>query len=138
LSRHLGIYDEPRELIKAAGLELIEMERTRHSSLCCGTSGWTACGSVSKNIQVERLKEARNTGAHLLVTTCVKCQIHFRCAQQGTKYSDAADIQVRDLTTLLADQLQTSSEARNKEKLFQAKNERDVQGQKSETRSDTN
>ncbi len=138
LSRHLGIYDEPRELIKRAGLELIEMERTRHSSLCCGTSGWTACGSVSKNIQIERLKEARTTGADLLVTTCVKCQIHFRCAQQGTKYSDAADIQVKDLTTLLADQLQTSSEARVKEKLFQANNERDVRGQKSETRSDTN
>jgi Fe-S oxidoreductase len=138
LSRHLGIYDEPRELIKRAGLELIEMERTRHSSLCCGTSGWTACGSVSKNIQIERLKEARTTGADLLVTTCVKCQIHFRCAQQGTKYSDAADIQVKDLTTLLADQLQKSSEVRSKEKLFQANNERDVQGQKSETRSDTN
>jgi Fe-S oxidoreductase len=109
LSRHLGIYDEPRALIKAAGHELIEMERTRHASLCCGTSGWTACGRVSSNIQAERLREAKTTGAHLLVTTCVKCQIHFRCAQAGTKGSHAVDIQIQDLTTLLADRLANSS-----------------------------
>ncbi|UCH20620.1 MAG: (Fe-S)-binding protein [Deltaproteobacteria bacterium] len=105
LSRHLGIYDEPRELIKALGFELTEMERTHRASLCCGTSGWTACGRASKNIQVERLTEARATGADLLVTTCVKCQIHFRCTQQGSQSSDAVDIRIRDLTTLLADRL---------------------------------
>jgi Fe-S oxidoreductase len=109
LSRHLGVYDEPRELIKAAGFELIEMERTRTASLCCGTSGWTACGKVSKNIQMERLKEARDTGARLLVTTCVKCQIHFKCAQAGPTTSDGLDIQVKDLTTLLADRVITLS-----------------------------
>jgi Fe-S oxidoreductase len=114
LSRHLGIYDEPRELIKAAGLELIEMERTRTASLCCGTSGWTACGNVSKNIQMQRLKEAGDTGARLLVTTCIKCQIHLKCAQRGPTTSDRVDIQVKDLTTLLADRLQTSSKARKR------------------------
>jgi Fe-S oxidoreductase len=105
LSRHLGIYDEPRQLIKALGFELTEMERSHKASLCCGTSGWTACGKVSKNIQVERLTEAIATGADLLVTTCVKCQIHFRCAQRGLPSSDRVDIQIRDLTTLLADRL---------------------------------
>jgi Fe-S oxidoreductase len=105
LSRHLGIYDEPRKLIKTLGIELTEMERSQSASLCCGTSGWTACGRVSKNIQVERLTEAMATGADLLVTTCVKCQIHFRCAQQGSQSSDGIDIQIRDLTTLLAERL---------------------------------
>ena len=111
LSRHLGVYDEPRELMQAAGFEVIEMERTRSASLCCGTSGWTACGKVSKNIQMERLKEARATGARLLVTTCVKCQIHLKCAQSGAPTSDGVDIQVKDLTTLLADRVKTISKA---------------------------
>jgi Fe-S oxidoreductase len=105
LSRLLGVYEEPRALLHDSGLELLEMERTRRSSLCCGTSCWTACGQVSKNIQVERLKEARATGAELLITTCIKCQIHFKCAQQDHALEKDIDIPIRDLTTVLADRL---------------------------------
>jgi Fe-S oxidoreductase len=105
LSRHLGVYEEPRALLHAAGLELLEMQRTRQSSLCCGTSCWTACGMVSKNIQVERLKEAKATGAELLITTCIKCQIHFKCAQQDPTLDKDIAIPICDLATVLADRL---------------------------------
>jgi heterodisulfide reductase subunit D len=105
LSRHLGVYEEPRALLRAAGLELLEMERTQRNSLCCGTSCWTACGKVSKNIQVERLKEAKTTGAELLITTCIKCQIHFKCAQQDPNLEQQIAIPIRDLATVLADRL---------------------------------
>jgi Fe-S oxidoreductase len=81
------------------------MERTRNTSLCCGTSCWTACGQVSKNIQAERLREAQATGASLLVTTCVKCQIHFKCAQQDPVLREELGIQIRDLATLVAEAL---------------------------------
>ena len=105
LGRHLGVYEEPRTLLRASGLDLIEMERTRHGSLCCGTSCWTACGQVSKNIQVERLKEAKATGAELLITSCIKCQIHFKCAQQDPTLENDIAIPIRDLTTVLSDRL---------------------------------
>jgi len=105
LGRYLGVYDAPRQVIADIGLDLVEMERTRHTSLCCGTSCWTACGQVNKNIQVERLREARATGAELLVTACVKCQIHFKCAQDDAELGDELDIEIRDLTTLLAERL---------------------------------
>jgi Fe-S oxidoreductase len=105
LGRHLGVYEEPRALLRASGLDLIEMERTRHGSLCCGTSCWTACGQVSKNIQVERLKEAKATGAELLITGCIKCQIHFKCAQQDPTLENDIAIPIRDLTTVLSDRL---------------------------------
>jgi Fe-S oxidoreductase len=105
LSRHLGVYEEPRALLRASGLELVEMERTHRSSLCCGTSCWTACGKVSKNIQVERLKEAKATGAELLVTTCIKCQIHFKCAQQDPTLQNDIAIPIQDLATVLAERL---------------------------------
>ena len=82
------------------------MERTGKNSLCCGTSGWTACGKVSKNIQVERLKEARATRADLLLTACVKCQIHLKCAQTDPELGKALDIEIRDLTTVLAERLE--------------------------------
>jgi heterodisulfide reductase subunit D len=60
---------------------------------------------VSRNIQVERLREARATGAGLLVTACAKCQIHFRCAQQDSLIEEEIAIQVRDWTTLVAERL---------------------------------
>jgi len=105
LGRHLGVYEEPRALLRACGLDLVEMERTHRSSLCCGTSCWTACGQVSKNIQVERLREAKATGAELLITSCIKCQIHFKCAQQDPTLENDIAIPIRDLATVLADRL---------------------------------
>jgi Fe-S oxidoreductase len=105
LGRHLGVYDAPRRVLAGLGLELVEMEHARAASLCCGTSCWTACGQVSRNIQVERLREARVTGAGVLVTACAKCQIHFRCAQQDPLLGEEIGIQVRDWTTLVAEWL---------------------------------
>jgi heterodisulfide reductase subunit D len=105
LGRHMGVYDAPRTVISGLGLDLVEMERTRNASLCCGTSCWTSCGQVSKNIQVERLQQARATGADLLVTACVKCQIHFKCAQQDPALAGEIDIEIRDLATLVAEAL---------------------------------
>ncbi len=105
LGRYLDIYDEPRLLLAALGLDLREMERVRNASLCCGTTGWTSCGQVSKNIQIERLKEASRTGVRRMITSCVKCQIHFRCAQQDPQLEDSLNLEIQDLTTLIANHL---------------------------------
>lgn len=105
LGRHLGVYDAPRRVLAGLGVELVEMERTRHAAECCGTSCWTACGQVSKNIQDERLGQARATGARLLVTACVKCQIHFLCAQNGPAAEGQTRLQVRDVATVVAERL---------------------------------
>jgi len=117
LGRHLGITDEPRTLIAGAGLQLVEMERNRKNSLCCGTSGWTGCGKVSKNIQVERLKEAKATRTDLLITACVKCQIHLKCAQADPELGKELDIEIRDLTTVLADRLEKPDPAKPEMKI---------------------
>jgi len=112
LGRHLGVYAEPRRLLDALGFHLIEMEQNRAASLCCGTSCWTACGRVSKSIQAERLRQAQATGADLLVTACVKCQIHFECARQDPELGQEVRIAIRDITTLMAERLaETGSNA---------------------------
>ncbi len=105
LGRHLGIYDAPRQIMQDFGFDLVEMSRSRSAALCCGTSCWRACGQTSKSIQVERLKEAKATGAETLVTSCIKCQIHFKCAQNDPILGEEINIEIRDLTTLLADSL---------------------------------
>jgi Fe-S oxidoreductase len=105
LGRHLGIYDAPRQALGRMGLELVEMQRVRANALCCGTNGWTHCAATNKAIQVDRLREARATGAGLLVTACIKCQIHFKCAMQDQLLADDIAIEIKDLAVLAAEAL---------------------------------
>jgi len=103
LGRFSGQYEPPRQVIASLpGVELVEMERNRAQALCCGTSCWTNCGADNKEIQVERLREAKTTGADLLITACPKCQIHFRCAMRDEKVDEEARIEVEDLVVLAA------------------------------------
>ena len=101
LGRHLGVYDAPRQVIEALGLELVEMEHSGKNALCCGTSCWTNCGAVNKQIQVDRLREAQATGAGLLVTACAKCQIHLKCALDDGRLGEEIGMEIRDLVTLV-------------------------------------
>lgn len=103
LGRFSGIYDEPRAIINAIpNLELVEMPRSRTSALCCGTQAWMNCGTVNKQIQAERLKEASATGAEVLLTSCPKCQIHFRCAMNDGRLGEELGIEIEDITSLAA------------------------------------
>lgn len=80
LGRHLGIYEPPRKVLSAImGERFREMQRNRDRGSCCGTTCWTSCGAFSKQLQVERLKEAKDV-AERLITACPHCEIHFRCA----------------------------------------------------------
>jgi heterodisulfide reductase subunit D len=105
LGRHLGVYDAPRQVIEALGLELVEMEHSGKNALCCGTSCWTNCGAVNKQIQVDRLREAQATSAELLVTACPKCQIHFKCALDDAQVGEEIGMEIRDLITLVDEAL---------------------------------
>ncbi len=39
LGRYNGIYEQPRELLRRCGVELVEMPRNRSNSFCCGAGG---------------------------------------------------------------------------------------------------
>jgi heterodisulfide reductase subunit D len=105
LGRHLGIYDPPRKAIAAIpGIEMVEMEHNRDNSLCCGTSAFVNCDACSRQMRVDRLLEAKATGAELLITSCPKCQTHFRCAMTSRAEEKGPDIEIEvvDLVNLVA------------------------------------
>jgi len=104
LGRHMGKYDEPRALIEAIPkLELHEMGRSRHRSTCCGVANWLTCGVTAKTIQANRFREAKLAGASTLITACIKCEIHYKCALQDDKLRDEVDLEVKDLITLASE-----------------------------------
>jgi Fe-S oxidoreductase len=107
LGRFEGIYDAPRTIINAIpDVELVEMPRNRANALCCGTQAWINCGTINKQIQDERLREAVSTGADVLLTSCPKCKIHFTCALSNGRLEEATDLRIEDIVSLAARQVQ--------------------------------
>ncbi len=114
LGRHLGVYDEPRQVMSAVpGVELGEMEASGRDAICCGTSGFTFCDGASRALQLERLESARAAGAETMITTCPKCWIHFTCAQAGERRRGAEPpaVRVEDFTVFVSHRLSPQAPA---------------------------
>ena len=104
LGRHLGVYDEPRQVLDALpGVERREMAAHGRDAVCCGTSGFTVCDAASRGLQMERLASAGEAGAETMITTCPKCWIHFACTQAGERRRGAAPpgVEVQDFTVFI-------------------------------------
>ncbi len=75
-----GVYDAPRRVLRAIpGVELVEMERIREASWCCGAGGGAreTYPDYSAATAAERIEEAKTTGADAIVTACPWCERNF-------------------------------------------------------------
>lgn len=99
--RHLGIYDEPRDVLEALEhVSLAEMRRRRASAPCCGGSSWLHCDATTKRLQEARIREARSTGAEYLVSDCPRCLIHLSCSLEGAGDTEASSLRLVHLARL--------------------------------------
>jgi Fe-S oxidoreductase len=81
IGRHMGIYEQPREVLKRIpGIELIEMDRNRQNAWCCGSGGGvrSAFNELSSFAANERIEEAMETTAEVIVSCCPFCLNHFK------------------------------------------------------------
>jgi heterodisulfide reductase subunit D len=99
LGRHSGVYDAPREILKAIpGIELVEMERSRENSRCCGAGGGLKAGfpDIQNQMAQKRVKEAEAVGASVIVSACPFCyqglQIGIQALNSPLKMMDITEI----------------------------------------------
>ncbi len=109
LGRMAGSCETPRALIgMIPEMVFKEMKNSGRSAICCGNNGFINCDAYSKRIQVERLQEAKATRADLLITACPKCMIHLTCAMRDPFRHGSLSMEIRDLVSVLADQIELS------------------------------
>jgi heterodisulfide reductase subunit D len=97
LGRLGGIYDEPREIIKATGAKITEMKLSKKDSFCCGGGGGLNSNyhGLSNSIANERLEIAKSTGSKCLITTCPMCYLHMK------NNSKPKGLEVKELSEIL-------------------------------------
>jgi Fe-S oxidoreductase len=114
LGRYNGIYDAPRRVLAALGLELVELPRNRDRSYCCGAGGgriWMEdVPGIKERPAENRIREAAAlSGVNTLVVACPKDIAMFRDAVKTT--GSEGKIAVRDLIELVAEaaEIQTAN-----------------------------
>lgn len=76
LGRYNDMYEEPREILKAIkGAQLVEMKNNRERANCCGGGGghyWMDIPN-GERLNVQRVREAQETGAEIIAVGCIYC-----------------------------------------------------------------
>jgi Fe-S oxidoreductase len=80
LARHSGIYEEPREILEFLGFKIEEMKFNRKETFCCGGGAGVQSNypELANRIAKERISQAVETKAKILVTTCPLCYLHLK------------------------------------------------------------
>jgi len=100
LGRNIGIYEEPREVIRAIpGLKFAELPMNRKFSVCCGGGGNVEMTDPELSAQVAQVKldSIRDVGAEMVITGCQQCVRTMTTRARRQKI----DLEVKDLTELV-------------------------------------
>ncbi|MDX1466516.1 MAG: (Fe-S)-binding protein [Halomonas sp.] len=100
LGRYNGEFEAPRNVLRALGIEVAEMERSGFRSRCCGGGGGAPITDIpgKQRIPDMRMGDVRETGAELVAVGCPQCTAML----EGVVDSAA---EVRDIAELVADAL---------------------------------
>jgi Fe-S oxidoreductase len=112
LGRQNKIFNAPREDLKSAGLEVIEMPRNSAKSFCCGAGGaqmWKEEEQGSSRVNTTRFAEAKsalkNAGSPASADTiAVGCPFCLTMMSDASK-ADGGQIQVKDVAEIVAEKI---------------------------------
>jgi Fe-S oxidoreductase len=100
LCRGLGVTQEPRELLRTAGLDYAPY---KDEDVCCGFGGSYSLEfpEISSEILSQKLDHVEATGADVLVTDCPGCVLQLRGGMNKRK----GRVQIRHIAEIVADNL---------------------------------
>ncbi|WP_355659807.1 (Fe-S)-binding protein [Halomonas salifodinae] len=100
LGRYNGEYEAPRNVLKALGIEVKEMERSGFRSRCCGGGGGAPITDIpgERRIPDMRMNDVKESGAELVAVGCPQCTAMLEGVVDATA-------EVRDIAELVADAL---------------------------------
>ena len=104
LGRHMGIYEEPRKILKRIpNIELLEFERNRENAKCCGGGGAMKAydSELSANIAYEKVIEASDMGAKIIVSGCPSCKGTLKAGVAKLKKEKGKKMRVMDITEIV-------------------------------------
>ncbi|MDI3526110.1 MAG: heterodisulfide reductase subunit [Tenuifilum sp.] len=106
LGRANGIYEQPRNLLKKLGGELVEMERNRSFALCCGAGGaqmFKEAEKGNKEVFLERMEDVLKVEPEVIATACPFCMTMMT---DGIKYKNQEEkMRNYDIAELIAESL---------------------------------
>ncbi len=108
LGRYNGVYESPRNVLRALGVKVVEMPRRRSDSYCCGAGGgriWMEdLPCVRERPAENRVREAASLpGVSTLVVTCPKDLVMFQDAVKTAGLEEK--LAVRDLIELVEESI---------------------------------
>jgi len=99
LGRYNGIYDDPREVMKLCGVDLVEMPRNKKNSFCCGAGGgrvWLPDhDDMTQRPSENRIEEAVSVGVNNFTVACPKDMTMYADAVKTSGNED--NMAVRDI-----------------------------------------
>jgi len=105
LGRHMGVYEPPRRtLAQIPSLTVLEMTRNKQYAYCCGAGGGNlpqAFPEISACIAINRMKEAEETGARMLVSSCPACSSNLMLAKSRSK----SNLEIKDIAEVIVEAL---------------------------------
>lgn len=103
LARGCEIISEPRKILKAIGVELIEMATNKKEARCCGGGGGLIMsnGVLSDQLAVKRIREALATNCDTLITACATCEATLKRGAKAATDAGFGTITVKQLPDLV-------------------------------------
>ncbi len=100
LGRYNGEYEAPRQVLRALGIEVKEMQRSGFRSRCCGGGGGAPITDIpgKQRIPDMRMEDIRETGAELVAVGCPQCTAMLEGVVEPRP-------QIKDIAELVADAL---------------------------------
>ncbi len=108
LARYNGVVAAPRSVLGAAGVDVIEMEKSGKNTFCCGAGGGRMWMEETRGTRIneERTRHVLETGASTVATACPFCMVML---SDGLAAADGGSaVAAMDISEVLAARIATA------------------------------